>query len=285
MGYQPNQFTRMKTIVVPTDLSLGTDVALSVAVDIARTQGATIQLLHSVAYPMPVPAYAEAATIMTDRTITEYREIEQDAEATLKRFATNPAYRDVEITPTLLTNGQGLVRNVTHQPADLIVMASEGASGLEELLLGSNAEVIVRHAHCPVLIVKQPVPHFWPENIVCAIDVDDRLKTLQHYPFQMGENGLNRFLYVMTPTDNRDPVGVRAWVNDLAQSKGITDVECVIRPAKTIPDGIIRYADDTKADLIVLFTHGYKGLSHLIYGSVAEDVLNHATMPVLIMRV
>lgn len=275
----------MKTIVVPTDLSPATDAALSVATDIARLSGATIYLLHSVDYPLPLPAYAEAVVITTNRAMAEYQELEADSEAALERMAANPTYEGVRIIPTLLTNGQGLVHNVTHQPADLIVMTSAGASGLEELLLGSNAEVIVRHAHCPVLIVKQPVAHFQPKHIICAIDVDDRLKTLQHYPFELGENGLNQFLYVMTPTDNRDPDGVREWVNDFASAKGITDVEVMIRPAKTIPEGIIHYADEAKADLIVLFTHGYKGLRHLLSGSVAEDVLNHATMPVLIMRV
>ncbi len=160
-----------------------------------------------------MPAYAEAVAITTNRALAEYQEIEADDEAALERMAANPAYQSVAIIPTLLTNGQGLVHNVTHQPADLIVMTSAGASGLEELLLGSNAEVIVRHAHCPVLIVKQSVAHFQPQHIVCAIDVDDRL------------------------------------------------------------------------NLIVLFTQGYKGLRHLLSGSVAEDVLNHATVPMLIMRV
>ncbi len=285
LRHQPNQFVRMKTIVVPTDLSPATDAALSVAVDIARSNGATIQLLHSVEYPLPMPVYAEAVAITTNRALAEYQEIEADDEAALERMAANPAYRDVRIVPTLLTNGQGLVHNVTHQPADLIVMTSEGASGLKEWLLGSNAEVIMRHAHCPVLIVKQSVAHFQPQHIVCAIDVDDRLKTLQHYPFELGENGLNQFLYVMTHTDNRDPDGVREWVSDFASTKGITEFDVTIRPAKTVPEGIIHYADEVKADLIVLFTHGYKGLHHLLSGSVAEDVLNHATMPVLIMRV
>ncbi len=241
-------------------------------------------LLHSVMYPVPAPMYAEAPGMTPDYAVSTYHEIEADARETLDRMAHRPAYAGVTITPTLLTNGQGLVHNVTHQPADLIVMASEGAEGLEEMLIGSNAEVIVRHAHCPVLVVKHPIAHFRPENIVCAVDVDDQLKHMHHFPFQMGEQGLHQFLYVRTPSDNRDPEGVREWVNEFTYAKGITEFDFIMRPAKTVPEGIIQYASDVQADLIVVFTHGHTGLRHMLSGSVAEDVLNHADIPVLIMR-
>ncbi|QIP15139.1 universal stress protein [Spirosoma aureum] len=275
----------MNTIVVPTDLGPETDIALSVAVDLARTYRSTILLLHSVVYPIPMPIYAEATTTTVGRTVEDYQEIEREAKARLEQFAANSQYKNVTIVPTLLTNGQGLIHNVTDAPADLIVMTSEGASGLEEWLVGSNAESIVRFAHCPVLILKKPISHFQPENIVYAIDVDDRLKADRHYPFQMGEHGLRQFLYVLTPTDSRVPEGIRDWVNGYATGKGITEFTCTIRKAKDVPEGIIDYADEVNADLIVLFTHGYKGLRHFLSGSVAEDVLNHTARPVLVMRV
>jgi nucleotide-binding universal stress UspA family protein len=274
----------MKTIVVPTDLSPNTNAALSVAVGLARLYKAEIILLHSVVYPMPVPIYAEAVTMTVAGSVNTYKDIDADAHRVLQGFVDNPAYAGVTITPRLITGGQGLAQAVTDQVADLIVMTSKGASGLEELLFGSNAEFIVRNAHCPVLVIKKPIAHFQPENIVCAVDVDEQLKSIHHYPFQLGEQGLNQFLYVMTPTDNRDPDGVREWVNDFAAAKGITEFDFVIRTARNVPDGIIEYADEVNADLIVLFTHGNKGLLRMLTGSVAEDVLNHATRPVLIMR-
>lgn len=274
----------MKIIVVPTDLSPGTHAALSVAVGLARTYKADVVLLHSLIYPMPVPIYAEAVSMTAIGTVETYKDIDDNARKTLQEFIDFPAYAGVSIVPRLVTSGAGLAHAVTDQPADLIVMSSKGASGLEELLFGSNAEFIVRHAHCPVLVIKKPIPHFQPENIVCAVDVDEQLKSIHHYPFQLGEQGLHQFLYVMTPTDNRDPEGVREWVNDFAGTKGITQFDFTVRRSKNVPEGVIDYADEVNADLIVLFTHGNKGLLHLLSGSVAEDVLNHATRPVLIMR-
>ncbi|XWW43608.1 universal stress protein [Fibrella sp. USSR17] len=274
----------MKTILVPTDLSPMTNNALSVAVSLARSNKSEIVLLHSAIQPMPMMAYGEALPITSAAGLAVFADMEQEAHDALQRFVTNPAYAGVTITPVTLTNGEGLITAVTDRPADLIVMASKGASGLTEWLIGSTAEIIVRHAHCPVLVVKEPVANFKPETVVCAIDVDDRLKSPHVYPFKLGSRGLHQFLYVMTPSDNRDPDGVREWVNDFAAQQGITNFELAIHGARNVPEGITTYADNVKADLIVLYTHGRKGLYHLFVGSVAEDVLNHASVPVLIMR-
>jgi len=275
----------MKTIIVPTDLRPDTDGALSVAADIASVNNASIVLLHTVVYPVRSIAYAGSVPVTTDSMIKDFYDAESEAEKEMQRLISNKKYQGVDIELKLITNGDGVVSDVTGRKADLIVMTSKGASGFEELFFGSNAEVIVRHAHCPVLIVKEPIEHFQPKNIVCAIDTDDRLKTIHHYPFQMGGQGLQKFLYVFTPTDGKAADGIRNWMSDFAEANEITDYELALRDARTVREGIIDYAEETSADLIVLFTHGYKGLRHLLSGSVAEDVLNHAKTPVLVMRV
>ncbi|MDB5241020.1 MAG: UspA protein, partial [Spirosoma sp.] len=168
---------------------------------------------------------------------------------------------------------------------DLIVLATHGTLGWDEWLFGSNAEHIVRAARCPVLVIKEAVAHFAPTNAVAAIDVNDILKQ-QWPPYPFGANGdtLKQFLYVSTPNDPLAPEGVHAWMDELARQKGIADYELLIRPARSVETGILNFADEWKVDLIVLFTHGHTGLRHLLEGSVAEDVLNHAPVPVLILQ-
>ena len=269
----------MKTIVVPTDLSAESEIALSVAVDIARVYESSVTLVHSVLYPAVVGPYPGGSMIVADYMLDTHRKLEEDA-----RQEQNPAYAGVPITSVLATGGRGLVDGVTGQHADLIVLFSSGSSGLAEWLIGSNAEAITRHAQCPVLVVKKPIPHFKPEKIVFAIDLDDRFRKIDQYPFQMGEQNQHQFLYILTPSDNRQPEGIQEWVDELAQHKGITNYNLAIRHARSVPEGIVEYAEDTPTDLIVLFTQGLTGLYHLLAGSVAEDVLNRAQTPVLIMR-
>ncbi|GAB2583701.1 universal stress protein [Spirosoma areae] len=276
----------MKTILVPTDLSLLSDSALQVAADLARTYGAEILLVHYVPFSI-----ARANTVEGSMAMLSYLDEQEDTdEAELKQLAENPAYQDVSITPITCRDADGLYEAMTdpHRRTgnvDLLVLATHGASGWDEWLFGSNAEHIVRDAHCPVLVLKQAVVPFAPTNAVAAIDMDDALK--QHwplYPFGATGNSLKQFLYVSTPSDSRAPEGIHAWMDELAGEKGFTDYELHIRYARSVEDGILNYATERQADLIVLYTHGHKGLRHLLQGSVAEDVLNHATIPVLIMH-
>lgn len=66
-------------------------------------------------------------------------------------------------------------------------------------------------------------------------------------------------------------------MDELAQEKGITDYTLQVRQDRTVDRGILNYANE-------IYTHGYTGLRHLLRGSVADDVLKHATVPVLIQK-
>lgn len=51
-----------------------------------------------------------------------------------------------------------------------------------------------------------------------------------------------------------------------------------------ITEEILRYCDQQECDLIVMSTHGRSGLGRWVYGSIADRVLRHATVPVLLVR-
>lgn len=271
----------MKTILVPTDLSELANNALQVAVDIARTYEADILLVHY--QPLSI---ARASTIEGSMTILSYLDEQEDNDKTeLQRVAENPAYHDVHISPITCKDAGGIYEAMTERKADLIVLGTHGTSGWDELLFGSNAEHIVRHAHCPVLVVKNAIKHFAPKNPLAAIEVDDKLKAnWPAYPFTAGGHGLKQFVYVSVPSDNVAPEGVHEWMHELAQEKKLGNYELHIQYARDVENGILNYAHERQADLLVLYTHGHTGLRHLLQGSIAEDVLNHAPLPVLVLR-
>jgi nucleotide-binding universal stress UspA family protein len=277
----------MKTILVPTDLSDLASNALAVAVDLARAYGATVLLVHYEPFSI-----ARASTVEGAMSMLSYLDEHEDTHrAELQQLAENPVYHDVRIIPINCKDEAGLYEAMIERQADLIVLATHGTSGWNELLVGSNAEHIVRYAHCPVLVLKGAVTAFAPKNPIAAIDVDDVLRAnWPVYPFGAGGYELHQFVYVSTPTDTLAADGVRQWMQELATENGIADYELHIRHARTVESGILNYATEShqrtgNADLLVLFTHGYTGLRHLLLGSVAEDMLNHAPLPVLILRI
>ena len=270
----------MKRILVPTDLSELANRALPVAARLARQYGAEITLAHYLPFAIVDPVLTEApgaiAAYLDDR--------ENEVEAQLAEICQRPDLKDVSIHPLVKRSEQGLFGMLAEQPADLIVMASRGSSGLEEWLFGSNAEHVMQQAHCPVLILKEQTGSFDLKNPICAIDTDDLLKSHPAWPFHLGD-GVRQFVYVMTPTDSRVTDGIRQWMADFAAARQITDYELTIFADSNVPDGIIHFAESRGADLILLFTHQKSGFWHLVSGSVAEDVINHATIPVLVMPV
>ena len=272
----------MKTILVPTDLSELANNALHVAVDIARTYGAEILLVHYQPFSI-----ARASTAEGSMSMLSYLDEQADNDkAELQQIADNPAYNDIRISPITSKDEGGLYETMTERRADLIVLGTHGTSGWDELLFGSNAEHIVRAAHCPVLIIKDAIEHFAPRNPVAAIEVDDALKAnWPAYPLTENGNRLKQFVYVSTPSDNVASEGVHAWMHELAEDQHIGDYELHIQYARNVENGILNYAHERKADLIVLYTHGHTGLRHLLQGSIAEDILNHAPLPVLILRI
>lgn len=212
-------------------------------------------------------------------------EQQQIAESELKQVVADLGDQGVIITLVTCWNQSGHYAALPKHQADLIVLATHSASGVNDQLFGSAAEHVVRDADGPMLVIKQPVVSFSPANAVAAIDMDDALKQYwPPYPFDAVGHHLNQFVYVSTPNNNLVPDGVHAWMDELAHEKGITDYTLQVRQARTIERGILDYADERQADLIVLYTHNYTGLRHLLRGSVADDVLNHATVPVLIQK-
>ena len=88
------------------------------------------------------------------------RELIADAEKRVGEFAAKKGTRLVPVE-TRVTVGEAvweICRMAEQEHADLIVMGSHGRTGLSHVVLGSVAERVVRHASCPVLVVRLPQP-------------------------------------------------------------------------------------------------------------------------------
>ena len=151
----------LRRILVPLDFSPSSLKALHYAKAFARQFSARLVLLH-VTEPVVFPSelgYAPLATEALERSFAE------DAQAKLSAIG-------AEITAAGLTVETRLrVGRPFHEIAtaaaeldvDLIVIATHGFTGLTHVLLGSTAERVVRHASCPVLVVREQEREFVAE--------------------------------------------------------------------------------------------------------------------------
>ena len=171
---------------------------------------------------------------------------------------------------------------ILEEDPDLVVMGSKGSSGMEEVLIGSNTEKVVRTAHCPVVTVKTATDPATIKKIVFASDFREDQDELANQLIAL-QKLFDADLYLViinTPgsfeTTRESAVRIKRFVNKYA----IVGAVAEIYNSYSEEAGIVEFAGDIDADMIAMATHGRTGLAHLFTGSIAEDVVNHAKRPV-----
>jgi universal stress protein A len=148
----PEPMFKLQKILVPVDFSDCSKKALQYAIPFAKQFGAELDLLHVVE---PYPAVPELGPLQTE-TLQDTRGELQDlcrmiGKAVRSRTSVRTGAPHLEIVQAAAELG-----------ADLIILSTHGHKGLTRMFLGSTAEKVVRHAPCPVLIVRQTEREFVP---------------------------------------------------------------------------------------------------------------------------
>src|SRR2546428_466181 len=145
---------QIRSILFPTDFSECGNYALGYAASLARTFGARIICLHVIEPIVPTVGYTGMTEPLPIADITE--QLEDSAERELPKLAECEECSGLEIEEVIV-HGEAaseIVRVAKERATDLIVISSHGRTGLGRILFGSTAEAVVRHAPCPVLVVK-----------------------------------------------------------------------------------------------------------------------------------
>lgn len=147
---------QIRSILLPTDFSECGNYALSYAASLARTFKASITCVHVIEPMVPTVGYSGMTEPLPIADISD--QLEDSAERELPKLAECEECTGLEIEE-LIVHGEAaseIVRVAEERQVDLIVVSSHGRTGLGRILFGSTAEAIVRHAPCPVLVVKPP---------------------------------------------------------------------------------------------------------------------------------
>ncbi len=144
----------MNNILVPIDFSDGSNLALSTALDYAKTLNSKIHLLHIV-QPISYPIGMEIAHY-------NFADVEKDMIVTAKNNLNDliryPIYSQINFE-TVVVNGtsssDSIIDYSNENNIDMICIATHGSSGLEHFLFGSTTEKVLRKANCPVLVVRK----------------------------------------------------------------------------------------------------------------------------------
>lgn len=290
---------QLRTVLVGTDFSMSANLAVERAIKLPLAPGATVHLVHVVPAQVPERLLASVQT--------NAKEALSEAAATFEQVAkaTDPS---LSVASEILEGHPHveLIRMARRVNAELVVVGRHGKHSLREKLLGSTTERVVRHSEIPTLVVtsKKTSPYRCP---MVAVDLADDLAIIQglvDLALMLIAPDADRLMLVhafQAPFERRlryllgnsDLAEYRAEykqeaIRALMKLRGdIVAPNVAVRTvlARGEPErSIVREASRRGADLLVLGTHGRRGIAHALLGSVAEEVLRRATCDIAILR-
>ena len=276
----------MKRILVPVDFSKASIIALDVACEIAKKAGAEVIALH-VVEEASSESFRVSGEIVSgnfeDRLYT-FKLLEK-AKKQLTKLVMETRYASINLNGELRLGNpyHGMNTIITEQKVDLVVMGTRGHSRLEEMVIGSNTEKVVRHARVPVLTVHKKPNKINFKNIVyaTAMSKDEEKVARVIKAAQELYNSKIHLVRINTPGDfQRDRVA-KDYMEKYARTLGLKNYTINVYNDITEEEGIIYFAESINADMIAMATHGRTGFAHVLSGSIAEEVVNHSKRPVL----
>jgi nucleotide-binding universal stress UspA family protein len=283
-------------ILCPTDFSPGAQHAIRAAVRLAHEHGAALELVH--VWSVPVTAFSSDDAY--DPALVARREV--DARAALAAAVGEAIAMGGERVTSRLLNGPAwhqIVDLAAGDPAcGLIVIGSHGRTGLSRVFLGSVAELVVRHAPCPVLAIRGEHGDAPYHHVLCAVDFSASARAAVELAAQLvdPQGGRITLLHVfepaaaageVSPFDLHGDLGpertaaLEGWAAELGAR---VPMAVAIRSRVGAPGAQIlaMLDEDRSIDLVAMGSHGRTGLERLALGSVAEKTVCHARCPVLV---
>ena len=287
----------IKKIIWATDGSKESEEALNYAVFLTKKFGSEIIGIHVI--PMPEKLLYE--TEFQNWTIT----VEENIQSKLALIASELTSQGLNFQGVVLKGepNKEIVGFARHEKADLIAIGKRGLGLIDRMLIGSTTLRVLRESNIPVLAVKKRDEEGKVDirNILVPLDIYEKVDSSLNYAIDLAErisaNISVVYVFKLGPFFDEIPFSmledaIKGSSNKLAKrveeiklKRGIkheinTDV---IRGIST-STAIVDYASNKNANLIVINTHGRKGVRRLILGSVTEKIIQESPCAVLALK-
>ncbi len=289
--------------VFPTRILLATDgseeagLALQAAAELSKTTGSEVH----VAYVLPTEVQLVGHHLYSEEMRESVVEqAERDVRSFLEEQTEQIGSEGSKMAEAHLRVGRPdkeIVRLAGVLDAGVIVVGSRGLGAVGRALMGSVSDSVVRHAHCPVLVVRgQPVA--FPTKIPLATDGSEEANLAASTTAELAE-GSGSELHVVhvgaavpayfaatEEEPGRTAREARKTLDDqlerLEASDGTTAQAHLSFGGP--PEEIVAVAEAIGAGLIVMGSRGRGGIRRALMGSVSDLVMRHAHCPVFVVR-
>jgi nucleotide-binding universal stress UspA family protein len=275
----------LRRILVPTDFSKHAEEALEYALFLGERFHPELVLLHVDEFVVSPLGAGEIA----DETVQKYQERKlaylNDQFDIVRRGV---AGRPVRLVPQILSGRayKVIIEESEKKDYDLIVMSTRGLTHLSSHLIGSTAERVVRLSRQPVLTLQSAPKHDELGSVLCPTDLSPAGNVALSYALSLARQ-FKAILYIqyiseLEKPESREQIMARMPdLNELHPQAGDVKVEFIMDRDVEPSNSIVRFADDREIGIIVMSTHGRKGLRRVYIGNNTAEVVRKANRPVL----
>jgi len=285
-----------KSIVVGYDESLSSKAALREVSSRVKQQGGAIVLVHAVYFDKEEFAILPA---QMEKRFEFGTHVCLDAKKSLHdEFGLNGSVESIicegEPPEVIVDTAQG-------KKADLIALGTYGRKGLKRLLMGSVTSQVILNSPCDVLVLKNPnaksagiygsllVPFDGSASSqkalvrACELSKSDGAEVSVLYVIPRYEEMMDFFKTdAIKQSLYQEAEKIAEGAKKIAASQKVS-IKAVVQEGHA-SEKIVELAGTFKNDLIVMGTHGWRGVNKAILGSTAERIIANATCPVLIVK-
>ena len=265
----------MKSIIVGTDFSEGSYVALELAVDVANRIGCDITLIW----------VKREKLLFTGDQVDMMTNLAKDKlQALCNKYQKAMTGGKLEWRIIHGRVSSAIAEVARKELSPMIIIGTNGASGFEKFVIGSQASRIVQDSPCPVLTMRQGYDfHKRLERIVVPIRVNPNSRE-KVPPAATMARIFSSDVHILGLLDMKEEESaLRTYVQqsiDYLERNGVT-YHFDIRPYSNYSDTVLSYADDIKADLVIINTEQDRIISQFFLGTNAQQIVHRSQIPVL----
>jgi len=278
---------KLEHIVHPTDFSAVSVNALRYAAAIAKHASSSIHLVHVYDRPYKDATYAGSISATVDRVFDT--EIRQSIHHEMHQLAKLDFLAGLPLFEKLVADVPSwkFFEEINSEKCDLIVMGTQGATGLlHGGLTDTNAAKVIRHASSPVLSIPDGSTYNGFKRILFATDFNDEINQVFGHVVDFAKAfGAEIDVAMITTRGNyASHRFAQEQFDKLKAAFPAAKLGLLVYNADSVEDGIAHLVESNSIDLVAMLTHGRKGLSHLLQGSITEDVASHIKVPLLALK-
>ncbi|MHB1177687.1 MAG: universal stress protein [Daejeonella sp.] len=268
-------------ILIPTDFSKVSEQAFLMVDVLSRRIPLKIHLLHVIEANNSV--ISENLNEVSDKLTIEKKE--QEALRQFNILRETGLNFDPHIKIGLLTDQIHFASSEIG--VDLVIMGTNGAHGFMEKVSGSEAQHVVRYLDVPVITLKSTTSINNLKNILLVADFEYFGKGIQiNLIKEIGEafGSTIHLLQILKEGDEAYTDQIESQMKFFADEHQLEQFEIHLHRDHKVTDGVRDFNRESEMDLVCIRTNGRKGLNHLLFGSIAERLVNHCQKPLLTFK-